>query len=340
MAESIVTQANYQIMPDLSAEEFAELKTDIAARGVLVPVEYDENGVILDGHHRIKACHELGITTWPRLIRTGLTEEQKRSHARALNLARRHLSQEQRRSLIQAELKDRPQVSDRTIARELGVSQPTVSATRKEMVAEGELINFISSLGADGKERPRQVERKPRTVYIPETEEPKDVLVLKNTGDEEWWTPEIYLQAVREVLGAIDLDPASNDGAQETVKAATYYTLETDGLSKEWRGRVWMNPPYTSRVINQFVEKLANHYRDGDITAAIALTNNSTDTTWFQYGAKIADAYCFTAGRIRFVKPDNTPSSPLQGQVFLYFGPNVDAFKNAFSVFGLVMVKA
>ena len=76
-----------------------------------------------------------------------------------LNMARRHLNQEQRRGLIQAELKDRPQVSDNRIAKSLGVSQPTVSAVRKDLENSGELIKVISSIGADGKERPRQVSK-------------------------------------------------------------------------------------------------------------------------------------------------------------------------------------
>ena len=46
----------YQVMPPLSPEEYAALKADIATRGVLFPVEYDEDGNILDGHHRVKAC--------------------------------------------------------------------------------------------------------------------------------------------------------------------------------------------------------------------------------------------------------------------------------------------
>ena len=55
-------------------------------------------------------------------------------------MARRHLNQEQRRGLIQAELKDRPQVSDRTIAKGLGVSHVTVGTARKELESIGQIV--------------------------------------------------------------------------------------------------------------------------------------------------------------------------------------------------------
>lgn len=42
----------YQLFPELNESEFSELKADIAERGVMVPIEYDEEGNILDGHHR------------------------------------------------------------------------------------------------------------------------------------------------------------------------------------------------------------------------------------------------------------------------------------------------
>src|SRR5687768_2923035 len=54
--------AKYQLFPDLAPEEYEELKADIAARGVQVPIEYDEEKNILDGHHRKRICDELGIT--------------------------------------------------------------------------------------------------------------------------------------------------------------------------------------------------------------------------------------------------------------------------------------
>lgn len=157
---------NYQVMPPLSADEYEELKADILARGVLVPVEYDEHNNILDGHHRVQICNELGITEWPRVVRLGLSEAGKLTHARQLNLARRHLDRQQKRELIAQQLKETPQISDRQIAESLGVSNSTVSLLRKEMVDTGELCDSHSSIGADGKERPREVERPGAYRYI------------------------------------------------------------------------------------------------------------------------------------------------------------------------------
>ena len=165
----------YQVMPELSADEYSELKTDIKERGVMVPIEFDEFGNTIDGHHRLKICEELGITDYPKVIRAGMTEEQKRTHARKLNMARRQLSQEQRRDLIREQLKETPEKSDRQIAVALGVSNSTVSSQRKEMVANHQLCESHSSIGADGRERPRQVTHKTVTIFNPTAAEEKAV---------------------------------------------------------------------------------------------------------------------------------------------------------------------
>lgn len=167
-----------------------------------------------------------------------------------------------------------------------------------------------------------------------------ETLAIKHGGDEESYTPVCYLNSARAVMGGIDLDPASNSMAQANVQAETYYTVDDDGLSQEWAGRVWMNPPYTARVINEFIAKLVMHYEAGDVSAAIALTNNNTDTSWFHLAAVSASAICLTAGRINFLKRDGSTSSPTNGQSFFYFGSDVDAFKREFCHHGLVMVKA
>ena len=115
-----MTSAPWQVMPPLSADEYQALKADIALRGVMVPVEYDQDGVIIDGHHRVRACQELGLSDWPRVARTYEGEADRRLQARRLNLDRRHLNQESRRALIADELRGRPgplQPPDRRRAR-------------------------------------------------------------------------------------------------------------------------------------------------------------------------------------------------------------------------------
>jgi N6-adenosine-specific RNA methylase IME4/ParB-like chromosome segregation protein Spo0J len=140
-------------MPPLAPEEYEALKTDIALRGVQVPIEYDEFGAILDGHHRERICRELGLSEWPRLIRYGLSHEEKLRHARRLNLDRRHLSAEQRRKLIAEDLKAAPSDSNRKIAAGLGVDDKTVASVRADLESTAEIPQLKERQGRDGKAR-------------------------------------------------------------------------------------------------------------------------------------------------------------------------------------------
>jgi hypothetical protein len=83
----------------MSDDEYDALKANVAARGVLQPVIVDENGEIIDGHHRAKVCDELGIE-YPKHVLDGLDEDEKCEQALILNLGRRHLSTEQKRELV------------------------------------------------------------------------------------------------------------------------------------------------------------------------------------------------------------------------------------------------
>lgn len=158
--------------------------------------------------------------------------------------------------------------------------------------------------------------------------------VAHNSGNNEWYTPAAYIEAARKVLGAIDLDPASSDTANNVVKACIYHTAESDGLSKIWAGRVWMNPPYASDLVGRFAEKLAKHFDDGEVTAAIVLVNNATETAWFATLVSRASAVVFPRGRVRFWEPDGKAGAPLQGQAILYLGANPGDFLDGFDEFG------
>jgi len=119
------------------------------------------------------------------------------------------------------------------------------------------------------------------------------------TSSDEWYTqPEIF-----DALGlTFSLDPAAPTGGVPWVPARRHLTRHDDGLSRPWRGRVWLNPPY-GRQTDRWLTKLADH---GD---GLALVFARTDTAWFQGIAAKATALCFIGGRLRFYRPDGTPGS-------------------------------
>lgn len=164
-----------------------------------------------------------------------------------------------------------------------------------------------------------------------------DLRGASGTGENEWYTPREHIDHARAVLGEIDLDPASSETANQRVGATEIFTQEDDGLEQEWHGRVWMNPPYAQPAIHQFIEKLVTEYQAGNVTEAIALTHNYTDTKWFQLAAIASSAICFTRGRIAFLSPTDEKAAPTQGQAFFYFGDNVDAFYQQFKDVGFVV---
>jgi len=169
-----------------------------------------------------------------------------------------------------------------------------------------------------------------------DAKESKPSICSLMTGDQESYTPEKYIEAARLTMGSIDLDPASNEFAQKTVKATTYYTKEENGLDKNWDGNIFLNPPYSHPDIKHFVDKLLSELKPNQ--QAVLLTNNNTDTNFFHNAARKASVVCFTKGRINFNKLDGSTSSPTNGQVFFYFGENTDEFIKNFSEFGLMMV--
>jgi phage N-6-adenine-methyltransferase len=158
------------------------------------------------------------------------------------------------------------------------------------------------------------------------------------TGEFERYTPEMYVEAVREVLGEIDLDPASNATAQKTVQAKKYFDEKKNGLKQEWHGHVFLNPPYHRDLAPAFIDKLVEEVNADRVTEAILLTNNSTDTDWFRTAQMHCAAICFTHGRIKFETPDGKNVSPTQGQAFMYFGDDIEKFNRVFADIGLMVV--
>ncbi|OXS89464.1 phage N-6-adenine-methyltransferase [Pandoraea apista] len=123
--------------------------------------------------------------------------------------------------------------------------------------------------------------------------------VLFETGESgstatthDWLTPPELLAT----LGEFDLDPCASE-FQPWRTARQQFTIHDDGLTREWAGRVWCNPPYGPHAA-RWLERCAAHGN------AIALVFARTETTVFQdHVWPKADAMLFLRGRLSFRLP-------------------------------------
>jgi ParB-like chromosome segregation protein Spo0J len=159
------TTNEYQVLPPLSDEEYQALKEDMAENGMLVPVVQDTAGNIIDGYHRVRAYQELlaegrAAGGFPTVERSGLPTEEKRDLAWRINMQRRHLNRAQKHEAIERKLKESPEWADNRIAKLLGVDGKTVRLARVMLEGRKEIAKLEKLVGADGKEYPRELEKK------------------------------------------------------------------------------------------------------------------------------------------------------------------------------------
>lgn len=116
-------------------------------------------------------------------------------------------------------------------------------------------------------------------------------------------------------LGRFDLDPCAADPRPWDC-ARTNWTEANDGLSLEWFGMVWLNPPFDRYQVGKWIQKLANHGN------GICLVHARTEAAWFQPIWRQADLIFFRNSRIKFCRQDGTeqPANSGAPPVFAAFG--------------------
>ncbi|WP_304634026.1 hypothetical protein [Pseudoalteromonas sp.] len=197
-------------------------------------------------------------------------------------------------------------------------------------------------------------------------------LINQSVGESgfDYYTPPEISDLARDLMGSIDLDPASSSIANQNVKADKFFTILDDGLKQEWSGRVFMNHPFhrgekacepkckklmckrpTKKSPNRrghcitedipsnndWINKLLDSYNSGKVTEAVIITFASTSEDWFW--PLLDYPKCYPKGRVHYYKPNGErKGSATKGSVITYIGPNVKRFAQTFSRFGKIHV--
>lgn len=246
---------------------------------------------------------------------------------RSLRLNQFRVAAELRQEFVERVKELQPKVSNRAMAEALGVGKGTIDRDVRGPYRPPDARDTEQNDETGGPCGPPDPDDGKHTVHV-----------ANNSGENEWYTPPDFIARARTVMGGIDCDPASSAFANGTVQAKTFYTASDDGLTKVWRGRVWLNPPYAQPLIQKFLLGFLARFECGDVTEGILLVNNATKTAAMQKALRACSALCFPEGRIKFVNRDGEATgAPLQGQMLFYFGANTGRFREVFSAKGAVL---
>jgi hypothetical protein len=188
-------------------------------------------------------------------------------------------------------------------------------------------------------------------------------LINQTSHDFEYYTQAKFVEPARRTMGWIELDPASSLIANRTIRAQHIYTVDDDALSQAWRAAtLWLNHPFgeseepcktrcTKKRCPQrgyhidkripgnadWINKLIDHYRCGDVKQACCITFASTSEAWFKPLMHFPQVYL--SPRTNYLLPDGTLKQGVtKGSVITYLGPHVQNFAYNYQHLGSVMI--
>ena len=166
-----------------------------------------------------------------------------------------------------------------------------------------------------------------------------------NTLSQEWGTPEIYVNAVREFFGGdIQLDPCSNE--YSIVHARTEYCLPgRDGLHETWNfATIYVNPPYgidkqRHTSIKHWLSKCSMAHADyqSEVLALVPVATNTGHWKKFVFGNACGICFLYDT-RLKFlVNGENGGKGAPMSCAMIYWGGGYDKFLSVFRKFGAVV---
>ena len=193
-----------------------------------------------------------------------------------------------------------------------------------------------------------------------------DQQINQDSGNTEWYTPDEIMEIVRAMLGVIELDPASNQMANERVKAGRIFTSKDDGLTQDWKAEtLWLNHPFSKgeqpcktyksqHLIDQglspckkkacvdrgyhiekevpsnkrWIDKLVSEFEKGHFKRGCCITFASTSEAWFK--PLLDYPQIFLYGRVNFMNDKGEQIKGVtKGAVITCFGLAIEEIEKA-----------
>lgn len=134
---------------------------------------------------------------------------------------------------------------------------------------------------------------------------------------DNWGTPPEVFVPLEKEFGPFDLDAAA---AKENAKAPRFFSIEDNGLSKEWTGRVFLNPPY-GKDIGNWMQKAYYAAYEGTASVVVCVVPARVDTAWWHDWVVGRGEVRFLRGRVRFLAPGGglkMSSAPFPTAIVVY----------------------
>lgn len=362
----------------ISGEKVRILAESIAENGLLQPIGITAENVLIFGAHRLEAHKLLGLAQIEanvfdidpldaelaeideNLQRNNLTVLEEGEH-----LYRRNQILEARGQRAQSgtSIKNLPTgvtvspvKSTAEIAADMGLNER--SAQRRQQIARDitpEVRDAIRDLPiADSTTQLLTLARLEPSQQMQAAEkltaqrQQRMAVTVYSSESNEWYTPAWVTARAADVMGTIDLDPASSRVAQTIHGADTWYGLDhpdpdrRDGLAHAWHGCVWLNPPYgrseDGHNAQLWSRKLVAEWQAGRVIAGMLLVKAALGYNWFEELWRELPV-CFLRERLSFVRPDGTDDGQSkQATAIFYVGSDREQFAGVFSKYGRIVL--
>ncbi len=127
---------------------------------------------------------------------------------------------------------------------------------------------------------------------------------MLSSETDDWATPLQFFRTVVHEFGSFDLDVCAD---ANNAKAIKFFDREANGLSQEWTGKCWMNPPY-GKHIGAWVAKARESSLHG--AEVVCLLPARTDTKWWHDSIEGRAEVRFIRGRLKFGGGKNSAPFP------------------------------